>query len=233
MDALTNGVTISNGSVTKHSFTDYGLAIGNNDYIGEPEYETHYVEVPGSSGFLDLSDAISGNIIFHSRAISIEFGAVYARNDWDARISELRNLFHGKKVTLTFDNDPNWHWSGRAEINDFDRFRELGTFTFEIPQANPFKEYNSNTIYQSISVTSTVKTQSCALTGYPVNPVFVVSSLSGTLTVQAGGKTKIITATGSYTFPDVLISPPSSDVKLKTTSGGSATVTIRYKQRSL
>ena len=42
MNELTNGFTIivEKNNRSYHSLSDWGLAIGNNDYIGEPEQET-------------------------------------------------------------------------------------------------------------------------------------------------------------------------------------------------
>lgn len=179
MDALTNGVTIKVGSATYHSFTDFGLAIGNNDYIGEPEYETHYVDIPGRDGFLDLSEAIADRVIYKNRKISIEFGGKGDCNDWDAVISDIRNKIHGRTVQLVFDNDPDWYWTGRAEINDYDRFRNLATFKLEIPQADPYK-YGLELVtgFDNISVGSSMRTIVIPVTGMRVNPSFVVEDLA-------------------------------------------------------
>lgn len=74
MDAITNGATIEIVATGErfHTLNDWGLAIGNNDYIGDVEQENYYVDVPGADGFLDFSEAITGRRIFKNRPISIE-----------------------------------------------------------------------------------------------------------------------------------------------------------------
>ena len=60
MDAITNGATIEIVATGErfHTLNDWGLAIGNNDYIGDVEQENYYVDVPGADGFLDFSKTV-------------------------------------------------------------------------------------------------------------------------------------------------------------------------------
>ena len=234
MDALTNGVTIKVGNNTYHSFTDFGLAIGNNNYIEEPSYETNYVPVPGRDGFLDLSEAIAGRVIYKNRKISIEFGGMETEMSWDGVISNLRNLFHGKVVQLTFDNDPNWFWRGRAEINDFDRFRNLGTFKLEIPQAEPFK-YSVPTGLTNLSATNTWTSITLPVTGLPVCPKFVVSGLADGATMRIrylpGTTTYISLGNGTTRYPSMWLTETIT-VGYRT-STGTGTLSFVYENASL
>ena len=233
MDAITNGVTIKVGSSTYHSFANFGLAIGNTDYISEPEYEDIYVDIPGRQGFLDLSEVIAGRPVYHSREISIEFGGVKANpNDWDAAISDLRNKFHGKVVQLIFDNDTGYYWTGRAEINDFEHERQLGTFKFEIPSASPFK-YSVDIVpnLANISLSSTARTISIPVTGMPVNPEFVLTNTgTSTVTIVANGITKTVNAVGTYRWPDIWFETTTNITAKGPTNGK---LSIVYRQLSL
>ena len=143
MDAITNGATIEIVATGErfHTLNDWGLAIGNNDYIGDVEQENYYVDVPGADGFLDFSEAITGRRIFKNRPISIELGGKKPRDNWDIFISDLRNLVEGREIKVIFDNDSGFYWTGRASIQGYDRNREIGTFTLAIPKADPYK-YN-------------------------------------------------------------------------------------------
>ncbi len=232
MDALTNGVTIKVGSSSYHSFNDFGLAISNNDYIKEPEYEQIYATVPGRQGFLDLSEVIAGRVVYISREISIELGAIKTESSWDSVISNLRNLFHGKTVQLIFDNDTNWYWTGRAEINDYDRFRNLGTFKLELPYASPFKySVSEQTGLSNITLSSTARTISIPVTAQPVNPEFVITgSGSSTVTIVANGITKTVNATGTYRWPDIWFDATTNITAKGPTSGR---LSIVYRQISL
>lgn len=235
MDALTNGVTIKIGSNSYHSMRDFGLAIGNNNYIEAPEYETNYVSIPGRNGVLDLSEAIAGRVIYKTRKISIEFGGMGDEMSWDGVISNLRNLFHGKVVQLIFDNDPTYYWTGRAEINDFDRFRNLGTFKFEIPEADPFK-YSVDIVpnLADLAATTIRKNVSLRVTSQPVNPTFIVSGLA------SGANLRIYSLPGMSSYLTLSNGSTKSPVWIPTTqaigyaaTSGTATLSIEYRQVSL
>lgn len=142
MDALTNAVMIEIVATGEsyHTLKDWGLAIGNNNPVGEPELEEYYVDVPGADGFLDFTEFTTGRRIFKSRTIEMKMGGKKPRNDWDIWIADIRNLLHGRKIKIIFDNDPGFYYIGRAKIQDFDRDREIGTFTIYV-KADPYK-YN-------------------------------------------------------------------------------------------
>ena len=140
-NALTNGVRIEVIDTGKsyHTITDWEMAVGNNNCIGAPEQETYYVDVPGANAFLDMSEQLTGEPAYKSRAVSIELGGIRQRRKWDAVISVLRNQIHGRECKLIFDNDIDHYWKGRLYIEDFDRARELGTLKLNMPKAEPYK----------------------------------------------------------------------------------------------
>ena len=140
MNTMTNGATITVISTGKsyHTLWDWGLAIGNNNCIGTPVQETFYLDVPGADGFLDYSEALTGRPIFKQRPIEITLGGKMDRRVWNSFISRIRILLHGKRVRIVFDDFPGYYWEGRAEVTEFDRVREIGTFKLSIPQADPY-----------------------------------------------------------------------------------------------
>lgn len=89
-------IIVENSGKVIDTLADWGCAIGNNDYIGEPEAETYFIDVPGADGFLDGSEAITGRPVYKSREIDILFGGKKPREDWDSFISNIRNRLHGK-----------------------------------------------------------------------------------------------------------------------------------------
>ena len=140
MSPITNGATITVVSTGEsyHTLTDWGLAIGNNNCIGTPGQETFYLDVPGSDRVLDYSEALTGHPVFKQRQIEIVLGGKLDRLSWTSFISQIRILIHGRVVRVVFDDFPGYYWEGRAEVTDFDRTRELGTFVIRIPKADPY-----------------------------------------------------------------------------------------------
>ena len=141
MNELTYGVSIyvEDTGKTYHTLNNWDLALGNNNYIGDPEMETTYIKIPGRTGLIDATEAISGRRVFRKRALSFELGGIRDRLDWDSVISAFRNNVDGRICRLTLDNDKSHYWRGRVYIKGFDRFRELGTFKLSVPMADPYK----------------------------------------------------------------------------------------------
>ena len=248
MNGLTYGVSIyvEDSGKTYHTLDDWGCALGNNNYIGDPEMETTYIEVPGRNGMIDASEAISGRRIYKKRALSFELGAVRARTSWDGVISALRNNVHGRVCRLTLDNDQNYFWKGRVYINGFDRFRELGTFKLEVPVADPYKyDVNSSAdpwLWNPFNFETGVITQQGAETivgsgsisiphGHmPTCPTFMVSNLLSSTFKVSADVVEFPLAVGSNIIPSILVGG-ESDVVLNFT--GSATVQVVYRGGSL
>ena len=141
MNELTYGLSIyvEDTGKTYHTLDTWELALGNNNYIGDPEMETTYIQVPGRNGLIDATEAISGRRIYKKRKLAFELGGMRERLNWDSIISGFRNNIDGRVCRLTLDNDKSHYWRGRVFVQGFDRFRELGTFTLAVPNGEPYK----------------------------------------------------------------------------------------------
>lgn len=247
MNELTYGISIyvEDTAKTFHTLDDWGLALGNNNYIGDPKMETTYIKVPGRDGLIDASEAVSGRRVFTKRALSFELGGQNPRLSWDGIISAFRNEVHGRVCQLILDNDKGYFWRGRVYVEGFDRFRELGTFTLSVPSAEPYKysvtssaepwlwdPFNFNTdmitYIGSISVSGT-KSVTIPHGNMLVTPDIVASNVVGTLTLTVGSITYTL-ASGTNRIPAVMV---GGDTDVTLTFNGSAEVQIVYRSGSL
>ena len=247
MNALTIGVKIIVLATGKsyHTLADWELAVGNTDYIGEPVLETYSLDVFGRPGLLDMSESIAGRPIFKYRPITVKFGGIRSRMNWDHVISDFRNLFDGQRVQLIFDNDIGHYWEGRAYLKDFSRVQELGTFTLSIPQADPYKydvcssvddwewdsfDFETGVIRYIGELTITDSLQLTIPRGDMLTvPVITVSSMTAALSLSAKGKSYSLKV-GRNRFPQLLVAGPE-DVEL--TFSGSGTLSVDYRGGSL
>ncbi len=247
MNALTNGLTIFVESTQKtyHTIRDWDLALGNNNYIGDPSMETNYINVPYRDGYIDASTAMTGRPVYKARQLSFELGGLRNRMNWDSVISKFRNDIHGRICQITLDNDPHYYWRGRVYVTKFDRTRELGQFTISIPQAEPYKYYykdstepwewdpfnfltDSITYADQWTVDGTlVKTIGAG--HMPTIPTFEVTNLVNSLTVATGGMTFNLVS-GKNTFPEITV---GGDEAVELTFTGHGKVQIIYKAGSL
>ena len=248
MNELTYGIAIyvEDSGKTYHTLNDWDLALGNNNYIGDPEMETTYIQVPGRSGLIDATEAISGRRIYKKRQLEFELGGIRDRLDWDSVISAFRNNVDGRVCRLTLDNDKSHYWHGRVYIRGFDRFRDLGTFTLAFPTADPYKysktssaepwlwdpfnfETDMVTYIGAITVVGSV-TVTIPHGHMATSPELVVSDMtSQTFTITVNGITYPLIV-GTNRIPSIIVGG-DSDVDLEFT--GDAKVQIVYRSGSL
>ncbi len=245
-NALTISMQITVESTGKvfDTLSDWGLAVGNNDYIGDPVQETNYINIPGASAMLDLSEVITGRPVFKYRPIKVLLGGRKKRLNWDAIISQYRNEIEGQVVRLTFSNDMNFFWRGRVNITNFNRVRELGQFTLAIPQAEPYKydiftsedewlwdpfDFEQGVIRYIGPVEFNNNSITVPKGGMLVVLVFEIDTIIGSLSVVANGNTYALEI-GENRFPSLLVAG-AEEVVLE--FKGQGTGTIKYRGGSL
>ena len=128
------GATIND----EHTFRDWNAAISNSDIISVPEPNTVLVDVPGRNGRLDLSEALTGDVSYSNRTIKLVLIASVNIQSWQNMCEHIFNKFHGRKVKLTFDDDPEHYYSGRASVSDPQRIRNGASLTVTV-DADPFR----------------------------------------------------------------------------------------------
>lgn len=247
----TNGATITVVSTGKsyHTLRDFGLAMANNNPVGDVQQETFYVDVPGADGYLDYSEALTGRPIFKERPIEMKLAGKRGISSWQAFISKLRVLFHGKKVRVVFDDFPGYYWEGRAEIKEYDRARHIGTFVFAIPKADPYAyslndnsnpdwlwdpfDFEISIIEEPLTfvLTSAEDTTKCTIqhSAAPFAVFIDVESVGGAgLFMELDGDSYVLGA-GRNQFSELIVD--DKDIELKFRGVGKFTVT--YRRRTL
>ena len=100
-----------------HSYTDWGLRL-KEVKIGIPEAKTVYVDVPGSDGSLDLTEAQNGGVKYGMRTLEFIFDArncSYQR--WTNIISRIARDIEGKQKRIVIDIDSGYYYTGRCHIS--------------------------------------------------------------------------------------------------------------------
>lgn len=118
-----NGVTFDG----LHSYYDLGEMWISKDRpdLGSPEPKLNIVDVPGSDGFLDLTESNSGEVKFNTRYMVFTFVAMVPEERQESFKEHINSALHGKYIKkIILDEDPEWYYSGRAtvffsDINDW------------------------------------------------------------------------------------------------------------------
>lgn len=241
MSSLSVKIIVESTGKTFDTLKDWGLAIGNTNYIGDPVLETFYETVSGLSKTLDLSEVLTGKPVYKSRPINVLLGGKKNRRDWDGFISEYRNEIEGQVVRLTFSNDLAYFWRGRVKVTNFERTREIGMFNLEVPMADPYKydvltssdpwEWDSfDLCYGAIRYLGTLDIDNTEVIidkgTMETVPVFEVDSIeSATLAVAVNNQTYNLVV-GRNRFPQIKVAG-KEDVVLKFTGKGVGRVVYR------
>lgn len=173
----------------------------------DPKVKRYAVSVPGLSGDIDLSDALTGDVSFENVDGTISFRVLdSSKFDFPA----FRQTYHGKTVKFRKDTDPNYYRIGRVEITDDDRQDVLRGFSISV-DADPF----------AYALTETTHTLQVG--------VAVDEAKNGTYNYVAPAVPSDLVVS----LPTNGVYPSNSDIKLYPDSGrwGSATSTPNFEIR--
>lgn len=120
-----------------HMKDRYGMVLSEMHYASPPQPKIQTVSIPGTNGALDLTE-VHGEISYENRKVTMMFGALEEKEKWPSLYSKILNDFNGKWVRVIFDDDPNYYYIGRAVINSYERFQQLGKLQIVV-DADPYK----------------------------------------------------------------------------------------------
>lgn len=101
----------------KHSFRDYRLLPLSAPVISPPTVKTYYVEVPGSDGSLDLTEALTGYPTYGDRKGEFTFQFYAPKEDWYDIYNTIVHDLHGKKMDVLLDEDAQYFYKGRLSVD--------------------------------------------------------------------------------------------------------------------
>lgn len=118
-----NGVTFG----SKHSYRDWGLYLKSRPVISPPSPKTVYVDLPGSDGQLDLTEALTGEVKYDPRDVKCEFVVIAARQRWDSIYSDIMDYLHGQQMEFVTDEDNEYMYRGRFKVDEWNSDKKTAT----------------------------------------------------------------------------------------------------------
>lgn len=120
-----------------HSHADFGLIL-NSVSISPPEPKTHYADIAGADGSIDLTEALTGDVRYKNR--TLDFSFTY-EGDHSKQLSEYTKIgkyIHGRNMRIIIDSDSNYYYQGRVRISKCEH--QPGICTFDITcDVEPYK----------------------------------------------------------------------------------------------
>ncbi len=233
------GLTI-NG---KHT-SELGLKM-TSMYIPMPAPKTYQVNIPYASGSIDLSE-VTGNVNYEDRK-GVEFSFILydgSYDGWARALSSIARWIHGKKVQVIPDNDFNFYYACRLEV-DGRKSNQINGKIVLSGTAEPFKydklasdeewlwdpfSFETGVIRElsDLSITNTNNRIMIASGEIPSVPEFIVWE-SAELRVSHNRKVFDMLLPGTYRFPQIRVGEDSVTLQFM----GSGRLAIRYRGRFL
>ena len=128
-----------------HSYDTWKLMLRKAVEVTPPKPKTHYVEIPGKDGSLDLSTAMTGKMRYEDREIRMVFVTLSERNEWPVTESDMLEKIHGQEMQFVLDDDPDYYYTGRVSVGD----AVQGNKSVEVEvtaQVRPYKTSHDGTV---------------------------------------------------------------------------------------
>lgn len=137
---IVNGVDLS---------VTYQMVLLDGYTLEPPEPKTYTVDIPGGNGVIDLTEALTNDVVYNNRKQEFEFALINVENfEWVK--TELSNFLHGRKFDYTMTMDPGYTYHGRFSVKAYTHEAYssgiLGNIKISI-DADPYKT-KENVVYR-------------------------------------------------------------------------------------
>lgn len=103
---------------SKHTYDEWGAFLARSPVIGQPEAKTSYIDVPGGNGSIDLTEALTGDVVYSDRPIRFSLILTGPREMWEHTRIEISNYCHGRKMPIVMPDDPKHYFLGRISMGE-------------------------------------------------------------------------------------------------------------------
>lgn len=114
-----NGTPLPGLNISGHdTYETWEMIPTKRLHVVPPEPKTTYVDLPGANGGLDYTELLTGEPTFGYRKGSWEF-LLIPGDQWATVYQQLCTYLHGKSHTIILQGDPNYYYTGRLKINEW------------------------------------------------------------------------------------------------------------------
>lgn len=199
----------------------YGLVLADDVSISAPARQEKTVQIPGRTGSLDFSNALTGYPVYQDRTISFTLIPLGSRNA--ERVAAYRSklmAYNAATVKVELPDIPDYYWEGILNVGENNSSRS-GSIPISLSLVYPFRRKKVLS-----SKTATVSEQDITLYNRGDEPVIPVVSVTADTTITIDGSSYTLSA-GTYTDSAFLLKPRTEQTW---TVSGSGTITVRWRE---
>lgn len=220
---MTEGIII-NGTDTK---TTYGLIMLDDYTVSAPTLKDAYVDLPGISGSLDFSTALTGYPLYEDREIALTLFKRCGMTELTTLRETLFANFNGYTVKVATPDKAGYHWRGRFFVGELPTYN--GGLIPITMRAQPYRLKDTvTTVTQSLAANTDVSV-TLANAGMPTIPTFRCTRAC-TLT-DADGNTYSLSQNTDFTSADLTLTGTGTTVTARVSQNG--TLTVTYQEGTL
>ena len=205
----------------KSAYYDWNIVLTKAE-IPLPTPKTSTVDIKGADGVLDLSEVLTGDILYNNRPIKLTFEMMDDTDYWDL-MTKISNYLHGQKIKFTLNNDEDYYYIGRATINQWECVKRKGKIVIQV-DCEPYKYAVIETV-RTVNVINQTKTVILSNSRKRVCPTLTVT---GTITLTINGVDYNL-AEGKQQLINFRLVEGNNTIKVS----GNGTLTISYRQGAL
>lgn len=103
----------------KNTWDDWHLVAKSRPVINPPKQKTKYLDIPGASGSIDMSESLTGYPVFDNREGDFEFYVMNGYLAWNVLLEEISKFLHGKRMRLILEDEPEYYYEGRFAVDEW------------------------------------------------------------------------------------------------------------------
>lgn len=205
----------------KSAYDDWNIVLTKAE-IPLPTAKTSTVNINGADGLLDLSEVLTGDIVYNNRTIKLTF-EMMDDTDYYNLISEISNYLHGKRITVNLTNDEDYYYVGRASISNWECVKRQGKIVIDV-DCDPYK-YAVTETTMIVNVANQTKTITLLNSRKRVCPNL---NVTGTITLTIDDAEYELSE-GQQQLVNFRLIEGNNTIKVS----GNGTVVISYRQGAL
>ena len=203
----------------KDSYTDFNLILRPKERpFPAPKIKT--VSIEGGDGDLDLTTALTGDVKYENISYSLDFTLKDKRMDWEKTLLELSTYLHGKKMPLTFSEDPDYYYVGRYTLNPLTSDKNVGLLSIDCI-LEPYRLKKAETVKTITGVGTLTLTNTRK---------WVMPTITSSESMEFTFEGKAFTVNGTLQSPDIILKEGNNTIEV---TSGTGTLTVTYREGKL